>query len=128
MATIFAGLTGTGLLPWGRVQFVAIAYVAIALVFVALALRIERYAAVATLATIAFVVIGLVTTARTRLDEIHDSRQFSAIADRIARSPARVVAAPHDFDYLEFVTRDPNHWSNRCVADYYRLQSIRSSR
>ena len=27
-----------------------------------------------------------------------------------------------------FVTRDPAHWTNRCIADYYGLASIRSSR
>jgi hypothetical protein len=133
-ATIFAGLAGTGRLPWGRVQFIPIAYVTIAIVLFALILGVERYATLATVVMIVFAVLAVVTTARSGMTDIDDSRRFAAAADRVERSArvdsgaAIVVAAPHDFDYLEYVHADPKFWSNRCMASYYGLTSIRSGR
>ncbi len=130
-AAVFGGLVGTGRLPWGRVQFVPVAYVTIALVLMALALRIERYAAIATLVSVLFGATGIATTAPARMAEIRESIQFAQAADRVAAAPRgthAVVVAPHDFDYLDFVHRDPDFWSNRCIASWYGLLSVRSSR
>ena len=130
-ATLFGGFVGTGALPWARVQFIPIAYIAAALMFAGLAFRIEKYATLATIAMIAFAAICVVTTPQLRIDEIRESRRFAAAADLVASVPRGthvMIAAPHHFEYLEFVSRDPNRWTNRCMADYYGLRSIRSSR
>lgn len=132
--TLAAALAGTGRLPWGRVQFVPVGYIAIGAVFLALALPIERYAAIATALMLAFAAIGIVTTLGLRAEAVRDAREFAAAADRVATAArvdsraAIVVRAPHDFQYLEYLHADPNFWTNRCVASYYGLSSIRSGR
>lgn len=123
-ATLFGALVGTGRLPWGRVQFVPVAYVTIAIAFVALAMRIERYTLIATVVMIIFGLIGLIGMTPLRMQAIRDAQQFARAADRIGSET--VVEAPQSFEYLDYVSRDPNHWTNRCMAAYYGLPSIRS--
>ncbi|HEX9161945.1 MAG TPA: DUF6056 family protein [Thermoanaerobaculia bacterium] len=38
----------------------------------------------------------------------------------------RVVDMPASVDLLDFVTRNPAYWSNRCIAGYYDLSGVRS--
>lgn len=133
-ATLFGGLAGTGRLPWGRVQFVPVAYVAVALVFAALSMRLDRYAVIATGAIVVFGLAGIIGTTETRMQTIRDARQFAAAADGVEKAAradsgsAVIIPAPRTFEYLDYLAADPGHWTNRCIADYYGLQSIRSRR
>ena len=133
--TLFGGLYGTGHLPWARVQFVPVAYTTAALVFAAMAAPRPRRAPVAlafTLAAALLITVDVVSTFTSRVQMIREAHQFAKIADQIddaarhARGSALVVRAPREYQLLEFVSPDPDHWTNRCMANYYGLTSIRT--
>ena len=133
--TLFGGLYGTGHLPWARVQFVPVAYTTAALVFAAMAAPRPRRAPVAlvfTLAAAVLITVDVVSTFTSRVQMVRDARQFATIADQIddaarhGRGAALVVRAPREYQLLDFVSPDPAHWTNRCMATYYGLTSIRS--
>jgi uncharacterized protein DUF6056 len=130
--TLSGALYGTGRLPWGRVQFIPVAYTALGLIFIAFAIRVEKRLIAAAL-TAAMVLLGLVdivSTTRPRTDAIVEARQFATRTDeidRLARSRRGqhlIVRAPQEYEFLEVLSRDPRHWTNRCMADYYGLTSI----
>jgi hypothetical protein len=134
-ATLFGGLYGTGHLPWGRVQFVPVAYATSAILFAAFALPRPRLPSVAiglTAAMVLLAAVEVVSTASVRVRAIGEARQFAAIADEIdalarkQRGAALVVRAPREYELLEFLSPDPDHWTNRCMAGYYGLTSIRT--
>jgi Family of unknown function (DUF6056) len=134
--TLFGGLYGTGHLPWARVQFVPVAYTTAALVFAALAVprpRRESIALVFTLVAALLIGIDVVSTFGSRVQMIRDARVFAMTADQIddaarhRRGAALVVRAPREYQLLEFVSPDPDHWTNRCMANYYGLTSIRTA-
>lgn len=133
--TLFGGLYGTGHLPWARVQFVPVAYTTAALVFGALAAPRPQRASVAlafTLIGTLLIGIDVVSTFASRVQMVRDARQFAAIADQVdeaarhRRGAALVVRAPREYQLLEFVSPDSGHWTNRCMANYYGLISIRT--
>jgi hypothetical protein len=133
--TLFAGLYGTGHLPWGRVQFVPIAFTTAALVLAAFAIPRPRHPSVVIVLTAAMallVTVEIVSTTTSRLQAIEDARQFAIVADGIDRAARSrpgavlVVRAPREYELLEFVSPDPDHWTNRCMAEYYGLTSIRT--
>ena len=57
------------------------------------------------------------------------AQQWDTLDAALRRGPRtpRVVSAPETVGGLFFITSDERHWANRCVADYYRLPSIRSA-
>ncbi len=133
--TLFGGYYGTGRIPWARVQFVPVAYVTIALLLAALGLRPTTRAPVAiglTAAVALLVMLEVMSTANGRLQSMREAREFAVAADRVdklarqQRGRPLVVRAPSEYDFLEFLSPDPDHWTNRCMADYYGLQSIRT--
>ncbi|HEX7421388.1 MAG TPA: DUF6056 family protein [Thermoanaerobaculia bacterium] len=133
--TLFGGLYGTGHLPWARVQFVPVAYTTAALVFATLAVPLPGRASVAlafTLAVALLIGVDVLSTSAAHVQTIRDARQFALTADQIddaarhGRGAALVVRAPREYQLLEFVSPDPDHWTNRCMANYYGLTSIRT--
>ena len=133
--TLFGGFYGTGQVPWARVQFVPVAYVTVALLVAALGLPRPTRASVAiglTALAALLVITEMVSTTTDGLDAMHDARRFAIDADRVdemARQRRRgslVVRAPREYDFLEFLSPDPDHWTNRCMATYYGLTSIRT--
>ena len=57
------------------------------------------------------------------------AQEWDALDAALRRGPRtpRLVNAPETVGGLFFITSDERHWANRCVADYYRLPSIRSA-
>jgi len=117
------------------VQFVPVAYTTAALVFTALAVPRPRRASVAlafTLAVALLIGVDVLSTSAAHVQTIRDARQFALTADQIddaarhGRGAALVVRAPREYQLLEFVSPDPDHWTNRCMANYYGLTSIRT--
>lgn len=136
--TLFGSLYGTGRLPWGRVQFVPVAYTAIAFVFLGVAARgslMERRAVAKglTIAMAMICAIEIASTANLRLHAIDDARQFAIAADEVQglarqqKGRDLVVRAPRTYEFLEFVGSDPALPTNRCMAEYYGLTSIRTA-
>ena len=133
--TLLAALYGTGRLPWGRVQFVPIAYATVAFLIATFALPQSKRRAVVIALNLAVALLAIVelgSTAAVRMQSINDARQFATVADgidrtaRVHRGGPLVVQAPREFELLEFVSPDPDHWTNRCMASYYGLTSIRT--
>lgn len=134
--TLFAALYGTGRLPWGRVQFVPVAYATVALVVASFALVYPKRRFVAITLTVAVALLASIEIAGRvsgRIRSIREAREFAIVADgvdraaRAHRGEALVVRAPRQFELLEFVSPDPAHWTNRCMASYYGLASIRTA-
>ena len=134
--TLLASLYGTGRLPWGRVQFVPVAYTTVAFVVAAFVFTqpTRRFVAIALTAAIALLAtVEIVTTTPGRIQSMSDARQFATVADgvdraaRAHRGESLVVQAPREFELLEFVSPDRDHWTNRCMASYYGLASIRTA-
>lgn len=126
VGALFAGLVGTGRLPWGRVLFVPVAYFTVALALIRWPR--PRFGLTALMAIAGL--LGCLISAQSRFDAIRDARDFARAADRVravalqSKGQAVKVAAPRTYEYLEYLAADPNHWTNRCVADYYDLTSI----
>jgi hypothetical protein len=85
------------------------------------------------LAAVLAIVLAVVPVANA-IHNIHllpAAREFAEKWDRMdvglrASRGDSVVAMPATIDMLHFVNRDPNHWSNQCIARYYGISSIRS--
>ncbi len=135
--TLFGGFYGTGKVPWARVQFVPVAYVTIALLVAILGLRPSLRPAVSialTAGTALLVAMAVASAAGGTVRSVHEAREFAAAADRVDTLARRqrgweiVVSAPREYDLLEFLSPNPDHWTNRCMAEYYGLRSIRTPR
>lgn len=133
--TLFGGYYGTGRFPWARVQLVPVAYVTAALLVAGLGFRFTARPVVAaglTAATALLAVFVVTSNVGDPLESMRQSRAFAVAADHVdqlAREQTAqplVVSAPRQYDFLEFLSSDPDHWTNRCMADYYGLQSIRT--
>ncbi len=54
--------------------------------------------------------------------------RFLEAVDAQLRAGATAVRAPQEVHGIAMITTDPSWWSNRCIADYYRLPSVRRPR
>jgi hypothetical protein len=85
------------------------------------------------IALVVAIVSGLLVSAYRNVRIVSSERAFArrwdALDAALRRGPRtpRMVSAPETVDGLSFITSDERHWANRCVADYYRLPSIRSA-
>ena len=135
-ATLCGFFYGTGKMPWGRVQFVPVAYFTIAVVFVAFAIRSKPSHAVSAALSISIALVacaGVISQAPIRVQSIRDARDFAVAAQRVedaaraSKGKPLVIAAPRTFDNVDYLSSDPEYWTNRAMALYYGLPSIRSA-
>jgi len=134
--SLLLGMWSLGSFPPARAMYVTNAWVLasllVALVHVVPHIPPTRVLQIAfTAAAFAAMLLGPLRYPKTRITWVSDAREFARLTDSLDRfarmHPGEdlIIGGPRLVEGLEFLSRDPDRWTNESISTYYRISSIK---